>query len=108
MVTTFYPPDAFGRCCFVQQLSNELGKRGHQVDVVYCKDAFGDDRELCDRWLASGSGMVYVREAVVEHPLALTRRNFVRQQFNYRPERLISTTRAQRRQVPVKLELPSF
>ena len=28
-------------CCFVQQVSNELGKRGHQVDVVYCKDAFG-------------------------------------------------------------------
>jgi glycosyltransferase involved in cell wall biosynthesis len=41
MVTTFYPPDAFGGdAVFVQQLSNELGKRGHHVEVVYCKDAF--------------------------------------------------------------------
>ena len=41
MVTTFYPPDAFGGdAVFVQQLSNELGKRGHHVEVVYCRDAF--------------------------------------------------------------------
>jgi glycosyltransferase involved in cell wall biosynthesis len=41
MVTTFYPPHAFGGdAVFVQQLSNELGKRGHQVEVVYCRDAY--------------------------------------------------------------------
>ncbi len=41
MVTTFYPPDAFGGdAVFVQQLSNELAKRGHHVEVIYCRDAF--------------------------------------------------------------------
>jgi glycosyltransferase involved in cell wall biosynthesis len=41
MVTTFYPPYSFGGdAIFVQQLSNELAKRGHHVDVVHCKDTF--------------------------------------------------------------------
>jgi len=41
MVTTFYPPDAFGGdAVFVQQLSNELARRGHDVNVVYCRDAY--------------------------------------------------------------------
>jgi glycosyltransferase involved in cell wall biosynthesis len=41
MVTTFYPPYAFGGDgVFVQQLSNELAKRGHQVEVVHCRDAY--------------------------------------------------------------------
>jgi len=41
MVTTFYPPYAFGGDgVFVQQLSNELAKRGHQVEVIHCKDAY--------------------------------------------------------------------
>jgi glycosyltransferase involved in cell wall biosynthesis len=41
MVTTFYPPYAFGGdAVYVQQLSNELAKRGHQVEVVYCRDAY--------------------------------------------------------------------
>ena len=41
MVTTFYPPYHFGGDgVFVQQLSNELAERGHQVDVVHCKDAY--------------------------------------------------------------------
>ena len=41
MVTTFYPPYAFGGDgVFVQQLSNELAKRGHQVEVIHCRDAY--------------------------------------------------------------------
>jgi glycosyltransferase involved in cell wall biosynthesis len=41
MVTTFYPPHAFGGdAVFVQQLSNELARRGHSVEVIYCSDAY--------------------------------------------------------------------
>jgi glycosyltransferase involved in cell wall biosynthesis len=41
MVTTFYPPYAFGGDgVFVQQLSNELAERGHHVEVVHCRDAY--------------------------------------------------------------------
>lgn len=41
MVTTFYPPYNFGGDgIFVHRLSNELGRRGHLVDVVHCVDAY--------------------------------------------------------------------
>ena len=41
MVTTFYPPYNFGGDgIFVHQLSNELAKRGHHVEVVHCRDAY--------------------------------------------------------------------
>jgi len=41
MVTTFYPPYNFGGDgIFVQQLSNELARRGHHVEVVHCRDAY--------------------------------------------------------------------
>ncbi len=41
MVTTFYPPYHFGGdAIFIQQLSNELAKRDHHVEVIHCKDAF--------------------------------------------------------------------
>lgn len=41
MVTTFYPPYSFGGdAVFVERLSHELAKRGHQVDVVHCVDAY--------------------------------------------------------------------
>lgn len=41
MVTTFYPPYAFGGdAVFVERLSHELAGRGHEVDVVHCADAF--------------------------------------------------------------------
>jgi glycosyltransferase involved in cell wall biosynthesis len=40
MVTTFYPPYNFGGDgIFVHQLSNELARRGHHVEVVHCRDA---------------------------------------------------------------------
>ncbi|HJT20599.1 MAG TPA: glycosyltransferase family 4 protein [Nitrospira sp.] len=41
MVTTFYPPYHFGGDAeFIHQLSNELAMRGHEVEVVHCRDAF--------------------------------------------------------------------
>ena len=41
MITTFYPPYNFGGDgIFVQQLSNELARRGHHVEVIHCIDAF--------------------------------------------------------------------
>ena len=41
MVTTFYPPYNFGGDgIFVHQLSNELAKRGHHVEIVHCVDAY--------------------------------------------------------------------
>jgi len=49
MITTFYPPYNFGGDgIFVQQLSNELAGRGHQVDVIHCVDSYqlvSGDRE---------------------------------------------------------------
>lgn len=41
MVTTFYPPYNFGGDgIFVHDLSNELARRGHRVEIVHCKDAY--------------------------------------------------------------------
>jgi len=41
MITTFYPPYNFGGDgIFVQQLSNELGQRGHLVEVIHCIDSY--------------------------------------------------------------------
>ncbi len=41
MLTTFYPPYNFGGDgIFVQRLSNELARRGHQVEVIHCRDAY--------------------------------------------------------------------
>ncbi len=41
MVTCFYPPyHVGGACTHVYYLANELAKRGHQVDVLFSKDAY--------------------------------------------------------------------
>jgi len=41
MITTFYPPYSFGGdATYVQRLSHELVRRGHEVDVVHCVDAY--------------------------------------------------------------------
>lgn len=41
MVTSFYPPHAFGGdATYVRQLSAALARRGHTVQVVYCADAY--------------------------------------------------------------------
>ncbi|HME99668.1 MAG TPA: glycosyltransferase family 4 protein [Terriglobia bacterium] len=41
MITTFYPPYHFGGdAMYIYLLTNELARRGHQVDVIHCKDAY--------------------------------------------------------------------
>ena len=41
MVTSFYPPHAFGGdATYVRQLARALARRGHAVQVVYCADAY--------------------------------------------------------------------
>jgi glycosyltransferase involved in cell wall biosynthesis len=41
MITTFYPPYNFGGDgVFVHRLSNELARRGHDVDVIHCTDSY--------------------------------------------------------------------
>ncbi|MFO1429198.1 MAG: glycosyltransferase family 4 protein [Candidatus Competibacteraceae bacterium] len=41
MITTFYPPYNFGGDgIFVRRLSNELARRGHQVEVIHCIDSY--------------------------------------------------------------------
>jgi len=45
--------------------------------------AAGEDRELCDRWVAKGQSIRYVPGARVEHHHGLTPRRFLRQHFGY-------------------------
>jgi glycosyltransferase involved in cell wall biosynthesis len=41
MITTFYPPYNFGGDgIFVRNLSHELARRGHDVHVIHCRDAY--------------------------------------------------------------------
>src|SRR5467141_2095531 len=41
MITTFYPPHAFGGdALFVYGLTNMLARRGHEVDVIHCVDSY--------------------------------------------------------------------
>lgn len=41
MITTFYPPYNFGGDgIFIYRLSNELARRGHNVDIVHCLDSY--------------------------------------------------------------------
>lgn len=41
MITTFYPPYNFGGDgIFVERLSKELARAGHEVEVVHCTDAY--------------------------------------------------------------------
>jgi glycosyltransferase involved in cell wall biosynthesis len=41
MITTFYPPYNFGGDgIYVHALANELGRRGHHIDVIHCRDAY--------------------------------------------------------------------
>jgi GT2 family glycosyltransferase len=42
-----------------------------------------EDRDLCDRWGASGRALRLVEDAVVRHDPSLTLARFVRQHFNY-------------------------
>jgi GT2 family glycosyltransferase len=67
--------------------------------------AAGEDRELCDRWLHHGYGMVYAPEVVVRHSHFLSYQSFCRQHFNYgRAALYFHQVRARRGQTPIKLE----
>jgi glycosyltransferase involved in cell wall biosynthesis len=45
--------------------------------------AAGEDRDLSDRWLRAGFGLVFAPDAVVRHCHSMTFGGFWRQQFNY-------------------------
>lgn len=41
MISIFYPPYSFGGdAIYLQRLSEELARRGHQVDVIHCADSY--------------------------------------------------------------------
>ena len=71
--------------------------------------AAGEDREFCDRWVASGRGSAFVHEAIVRHAHSLTLAGFCRQHFQYgRAANRFRKIRAERRSEPVTLEPLSF
>ena len=66
MVTTFYPPHHFGGDgTYVRQLSEALKLRGHEVDVVYCYDAYriSGGQNGKDAARAETSNSVYMLES---------------------------------------------
>lgn len=64
-----------------------------------------EDRDLCDRWLASGRAMVEAPGAIVVHYHGLSLVRFVRQHIKYgRGARRFHIARAKRRSAPVRLE----
>lgn len=71
--------------------------------------AAGEDRELCDRWLDHGLGMVYLPRAVIYHEHNLNLLSFWRQHFNYgRGAWLYRSLRSERKDEAVHLEPPHF
>ena len=71
--------------------------------------AAGEDRELCDRWLEKGLGMVYLPRAVILHAHNLRFFSFWRQHFNYgRGAWRYHILRSHRLAENVALESPSF
>jgi GT2 family glycosyltransferase len=83
---------------------NQLGGFDEHIPL-----AAGEDRELCDRWLDNGFGMVYLPRAVIFHEHKLQLFSFWRQHFNYgRGAWLYHSLRSQRRQQTIQLESPGF
>lgn len=71
--------------------------------------AAGEDRELCDRWLEHGLGMIYLPRAVIYHQHNLRLDSFWRQHFNYgRGAWLYHWLRSQRKRETIQLESPKF
>jgi GT2 family glycosyltransferase len=67
-----------------------------------------EDRDLCDRWVASGRRMHYLPDAVVEHAHDLTLLGFCRQHFGYgRGARRFHLAHARRTGRRIRLE-PRF
>ncbi len=63
-------------------LPAELFRRTNGFDDSFPLAA-AEDRDLCDRWLSHGYGMILAPEAIVYHAHPLTFRTFWRQHFNY-------------------------
>jgi GT2 family glycosyltransferase len=68
-----------------------------------------EDRDFCDRWLASGRQMVYVEGIEAFHAHRLTFRSFLRQHFHYgRGAVVLHRMRAARAERLVRLEPARF
>ena len=73
------------------------------------RGAAGEDREFCDRWVASGRGSTHVHNALVRHAHWLTLTSFCRQHFEYgRAALRYRQIRAARRRAGVRLEPLAF
>ena len=71
--------------------------------------AAGEDRELCDRWLASGGRLIYVADARVAHAHPMSSGSFWRQHYVYgRGAWGFRCARAKRGAGPVRVEPLSF
>lgn len=55
----------------------------HQLGGFNTNFRTAEDRELCDRWRASGYGMIYSEKAVLHHSHALSLSSYCRQHFAY-------------------------
>jgi GT2 family glycosyltransferase len=71
--------------------------------------AAAEDRELCDRWTATGRRLIYVATARVAHAHAMTFRSFWRQHYRYgRGAWGFRQARARRGAGPVRIEPLAF
>lgn len=63
MLTSFYPPHSFGGdATYVRQLSAALARRGHEVRVIYCADAYRMSGGTVPRDAMPETGPVQVRK----------------------------------------------
>ena len=63
MITSFYPPHSFGGdATYVRQLAAALVRRGHEVQVVYCADAYRMSGGTVPRDAMPAAGPVAVRK----------------------------------------------
>ncbi len=63
MITSFYPPHSFGGdATYVRQLAAALVRRGHDVQVVYCADAYRMSGGTVPRDATPAAGPVAVRK----------------------------------------------
>lgn len=71
--------------------------------------AAAEDREFCDRWLASGRRLGFAPDALVRHAHDLNLRTFARQHFNYgRGALYYHRARARRGGGALRVEPPRF
>jgi len=77
-------------------------------DVTYPRAA-AEDRDICERWLYSGSALTYAPDAVVVHSHELSLRTFLCQHFRYGQGAFyFHRVRSQRRQMRMRVEPISF